>query len=241
MTSKKVCLNVWRNAHAVVTAVQGEIAARWIEVSLYDHDKRLDISEKTAAIYMTKPDKTIVYNTCEILDAKNGLISVELTSQMSAVAGTICDCEIHIIDKNGSLLKILGLTIIIDRSLEDDKAIESSNEFTLLLKALKEADGLIDTVTEVLNEKLNEFDDAFDALSQQMQSQMKDWLAVKDEEILHKMQSGQWRRTITASSNRGSNCCTSSSQSSKYSSGQSKSSCGTNGASSRRIGRRGNF
>ena len=151
MTSKKVCLNVWRNAHAVVTAVQGEIAARWIEVSLYDHDKRLDISEKTAAIYMTKPDKTIVYNTCEILDAKNGLISVELTSQMSAVAGTICDCEIHIIDKNGSLLKILGLTIIIDRSLEDDKAIESSNEFTLLLKALKEADGLIDTVTEVLN------------------------------------------------------------------------------------------
>ena len=47
MTSKKVCLNVWRNAHAVVTAVQGEIAARWIEVSLYDHDKRLDISEKT--------------------------------------------------------------------------------------------------------------------------------------------------------------------------------------------------
>ena len=117
------------------------------------------------------------------------MISVELTSQMSAVAGTICDCEIHIIDKNGSLLKILGLTIIIDRSLEDDKAIESSNEFTLLLKALKEADGLIDTVTEVLNEKLNEFDDAFDALSQQMQSQMKDWLAVKDEEILHKMQS----------------------------------------------------
>ncbi len=83
----------------------------------------------------------------------------------------------------------MGLTIIIDRSLEDDKAIESSNEFTLLLKALKEADGLIDTVTEVLNEKLNEFDDAFDALSQQMQSQMKDWLAVKDEEILHKMQS----------------------------------------------------
>ena len=33
MTSKKVCLNVWRNAHAIVTAVQGEIAARWIEVS----------------------------------------------------------------------------------------------------------------------------------------------------------------------------------------------------------------
>ena len=189
MTSKKVCLNVWRNAHAIVTAVQGEIAARWIEVSLYDHDKRLDISEKTAAIYMTKPDKTIVYNTCEILDAKNGLISVELTSQMSAVAGTICDCEIHIIDKNGSLLKILGLTIIIDRSLEDDKAIESSNEFTLLLKALKEADGLIDTVTEALNDKLNEFDSAFDELSQQMQSQMNDWLAVKDEEILHKMQS----------------------------------------------------
>ena len=47
MTSKKVSLNVWRSAHTVVTAVQGEIAARWIEVSLYDHDKRLDISEKT--------------------------------------------------------------------------------------------------------------------------------------------------------------------------------------------------
>ena len=189
MTSKKVSLNVWRSAHTVVTAVQGEIAARWIEVSLYDHDKRLDISEKTAAIYMTKPDKTIVYNICEILDAKNGLISVELTSQMSAVAGTICDCEIHIMNNKGSLLKILGLTIIIDRSVEDDKAIESSNEFTLLLKALQEANGLIDSVTETLNEKLNEFDAAFDELSQQMQSQMNDWLAVKDEEILHKMQS----------------------------------------------------
>ena len=75
---------------------------------------------------MTKPDKTIVYNTCEILDAKNGLISVELTSQMSAVAGTICDCEIHIMNNKGSLLKILGLTIIIDRSVEDDKAIKAA-------------------------------------------------------------------------------------------------------------------
>ena len=103
--------------------------------------------------------------------------------------GTICDCEIHIMNNKGSLLKILGLTIIIDRSVEDDKAIESSNEFTLLLKALQEANGLIDSVTETLNEKLNEFDAAFDELSQQMQSQMNDWLAVKDEEILHKMQS----------------------------------------------------
>ncbi len=188
MTTKKVCLNAWRNAHAVVTAVQGEVAARFIEISLYDHDKILDISDKTAAIYMTKPDKTIVYNECEILDAKNGLISVELTSQMSAVAGTICDCEIHVIDKNGSLLKILGLTIIIDRSLEDDKAIESSNEFTLLLKALKETDGLIEKVTEVLNEKLNEFDDTFENLAEQMKTQMTNWLAVKDEEILRKMQ-----------------------------------------------------
>ena len=122
---KKVCLNVWHQRTCGYYGSAGEIAARWIEVSLYDHDKQLDISEKTAAIYMTKPDKTIVYNTCEIIDAKNGLISVELTSQMSAVAGTICDCEIHIIDKNGSLLKILGLTIIIDRSLEDDKAIKA--------------------------------------------------------------------------------------------------------------------
>ncbi len=189
MTTKKVALNVWRNAHAVVTAVQGEIAARFIEVALYDRDTPLDITGKTAAIYLTKPDKTIVYNQCEILDGANGVISVELTSQMSAVAGTICDCEIHIIDPAGSLLKITGLTIVIDRSVEDGKAVESSNEFTLLLRALEQADGIWETVTETLEEKLAAFEDSFQEQAVQMAGEMAQWLAEKDEELLHKMQS----------------------------------------------------
>ena len=189
MTTKKIELNVWRNAHAVITAVQGETAARFLEISINNHEKPLNLTNKTVAIYMTKPDKKIIYNTCEIIDAQNGIIGIELTAQMSAVAGTIPDCEIHVTEKSGALLKILGLTLVIDRSLETDQAIESTNEFTRLQQALKEADGASEQILQILEEKWKENERQQEAWRTQMQANITEWLTEKDETLLHKLQS----------------------------------------------------
>ena len=189
MTTRQITLNVWRNAHAVVTAVQGEHAARWLQITLYDKEEPLNLTGKTTAIYMTKPDRTIVYNVCTITNAEQGIIEVALTSQMTAVWGTISDCEIHVLDQNGSLLKITGLTIVVDQSLENDRAIESSNEFTLLLQALHKTEGIADTISNVLQEKIEQFDSDFRTFTEQKNSEVEQWLTQSDATIVYKLQS----------------------------------------------------
>ncbi len=188
MILKKVCLNACRNAHVVVTAVEGEVGSRFIQITLLHYDQPLDLTEKTVAIYMTKPDRTVVYNRCEIIDPENGIILVSLTSQMSAVAGTITDCEIHVIGTNGSLLKILGLTIVIERSLENDEAIESANEMTLLLDALEKTDGIANVVTEALQQKIREFDAIFTNQSEHFSTQFNQMITDSDNQMAQKLQ-----------------------------------------------------
>ena len=188
MILKKVCLNACRNAHVVVTAVEGEVGSRFIQITLLHYDQPLDLTEKTVAIYMTKPDRTVVYNRCEIIDPENGIILVSLTSQMSAMAGTITDCEIHVIGTNGSLLKILGLTIVIERSLENDEAIESANEMTLLLDALEKTDGIANVVTEALQQKIREFDAIFTNQSEHFSTQFNQMITDSDNQMAQKLQ-----------------------------------------------------
>ena len=70
-------------------------------------------------------------------------MTVELTNQALAAAGTAyCDIEIRTSD-NSQIITSASFTIEIEKSQRDDNAVESSNEFSALEKLTKEAEKAI--------------------------------------------------------------------------------------------------
>lgn len=104
-----------------------------------DKSVPLKLTDKTVVFYTTKPDGNVIYNLYAIEVAASGVISVCLTSQMSAVAGKM-PCEIHLIDNDRSTLKAVGLELEIVKCANLDEAVESKSAFTALETAMSECD-----------------------------------------------------------------------------------------------------
>ena len=173
MTKYNITLDVWHQIpETVVTAMQGEINSRFLEITITDKGNFFNLTGKTVMVYMTKPDGKIIFNSCSVVDAPNGKINVSLTSQMSIVAGVVKDFEVHIIGNDKSRLKVSGICLKIKGTSNVDEAIESTNEFTALIEALKKADESLEYVIEFLAEKEQEIDQI---VSQKMQDVTSDF------------------------------------------------------------------
>ena len=135
MTTAKLKLDTWHKNCVVVSASQGEVNARFLEITLVDGGEPLNLEGTTVLIYAEKPDKNVIFNNCKIENAEKGIVSVGLTSQMSVLSGKL-DCEIHIINREKSTLKILGLQIRVMPCANSDSAVESASEFTVLSDAM---------------------------------------------------------------------------------------------------------
>lgn len=154
MTTTSLNLDTWLVKNVYVKANQGEVNSRFLEITLTDKSTPLDISGKTVVFYATKPDGNVIYNLCTIENAEDGVISVCLTSQMSAVAGKM-PCEIHIIANNRATLKVVGLELEIVKCADLEDAVESTSEFTALERAMAEYDEASDAIDAHIANKNN--------------------------------------------------------------------------------------
>ena len=147
MTTARVKLDTWHKNCVVVSASQGEVNARFLEITLVDGGEPLNLEGTTVLIYAEKPDKNVIFNNCKIENAEKGIVSVGLTSQMSVLSGKL-DCEIHIINRGKSTLKILGLQIRVMPCANSDSAVESTSEFTVLSDAIEQTLEIMDQYSE---------------------------------------------------------------------------------------------
>ena len=147
MTTAKVKLDTWHKNCVVVSASQGEVNARFLEITLVDGGEPLNLEGATVLIYAEKPDKNVIFNNCKIENAEKGIVSVGLTSQMSVLSGKL-DCEIHIINREKSTLKILGLQIRVMPCANSGVAVESTSEFTVLSDAIEQTLEIMDQYSE---------------------------------------------------------------------------------------------
>lgn len=115
-----------------VQAKQGDKGTRFVRVSLTNNGAEFEIpSGVTVIANIQKPDQKFCFNECTLEENK---VLVPLTNQALAVAGT-AECDIEIRDGGGELiLSSQAFTIEIEKSMRDENAIESSNEFTALEK-----------------------------------------------------------------------------------------------------------
>ena len=155
MTTIFIMLNVWNPEDIKVKVNQGEVNARFLQVQFIDKNQALDLENKQVFFFAKKPDGNLIFNRCEILDAKDGTIYLALTSQMSIVDGIMEDCEFDIIATDLARLKVKGLILEIEKCTDFDSATESTSEFTALEEAIAGYQEASDTIDAHIANKNN--------------------------------------------------------------------------------------
>ena len=123
------------NNFLFVKGIQGDgYGTRYVDISLMNNGQPYTVNSEavTVAIRGTKPDTSVIFNECEILD--NNTIRVEITQQMSAIAGK-GNYEISIISnlENRTLTSAIALSNIFCLS---DSAFWRSISFCFLIFCL---------------------------------------------------------------------------------------------------------
>ena len=96
----------------------------------------MDLTGKSAIGYLRKPDRHQVMSRFDIVGEKSGIVSIQLTNQMLAVAGTGV-LEIVVYDADNREISSMLINITIEESIRNGNEIESTNEFTALTEAIK--------------------------------------------------------------------------------------------------------
>ena len=138
--TKAIALDFGRDTTPItVFAKQRDKQSRFIEITPLNSGQSYELGEGiTARLHLTKPDKHTVLNAAAIAGGK---ITVELTEQALAVAGTAV-AEIGLY-KGEALLSSQTFYIDIERAAYDPAAPESSDEYNALVDALGKVDGAV--------------------------------------------------------------------------------------------------
>lgn len=105
--------------------------ARYMVCTLTENGIPRSVKENEAArIRLQKPDRTYVYNDCDILE--DGRVFITLTEQILAVEGNAV-CDIQLTDeKTGIIYSTKNFIINIDKTAVNNSVIESTDEFDAL-------------------------------------------------------------------------------------------------------------
>jgi hypothetical protein len=151
MNIQNLVLDINKKCNQLVTANVGEVDSRLLKISVIDNGVPMDLTGITVYLYAKKADGTKVFNTVKVEDAKQGIVSAEITSQVLAIEGFVKLTLLLTKDKARLASKIF--TLKVDETIVDDEAIESTNEFTALTDALGRVNN-IDSRFENVNSQL---------------------------------------------------------------------------------------
>ena len=155
------------NNFVFIKAVQGDgHTTRYADIILMNNGQpyKVDAEAVQVVIRGTKPDGNEIFNTCEIQGENT--IRAEISQQITAVPGKV-NCEISIMDRTENrTLTSFPFYIVVEKNAVDVSSIVSSDEFTMLIEKINEADNSIkdaNTATDnlnALNEKVTEQENA---------------------------------------------------------------------------------
>lgn len=135
-----------------IKAKQGDTESRFLLFQLFDGALPFSLVNRSVRAYMIKPDSKEVFNDLIINDRIKGYCTLELTNQVLASSGTV-KIELMITEGTKKLTSSV-FELEVDKSINSEKSIVSTNEFTALLNGLA-------SLSEYDNYK-NELNDARD-------------------------------------------------------------------------------
>ena len=177
-------IDVNKKIHRRLRAVQGDTKSRYILVSLYNNSMPFDLSNCSVKIFGVKSDKKIFFNYANIIDTSKGQFEIELTSQALAVNGEL-QIQILVLGANQERLTTCTFFIDVDRTIVDDNAIQSENEFTALTKGLADLAEYDTYKNNVLkhDENLIKHENKLNEVSSQLEHNTNDLNSLKSEKV----------------------------------------------------------
>lgn len=129
----KFDLNKYR-LYEKLKAKQGDTESRFLLFQLLDGSLPFNLENRSVRAYMIKPDGKEVFNDLIINDRIKGYCTLELTNQVLAAPGTV-KLELMVIEGTKKLTSSV-FELEVDKSINSEKSIISTNEFTALLNGL---------------------------------------------------------------------------------------------------------
>ena len=134
MNTKIIKFDINKNLYNTLIAKQGDTKSRFLLFNLLDGSIPFSLENRSVRVYAVKPDRTEVFNDLIITDAAKGYCILELTTQMLAVAGTV-RLELMVIEEDKKLTSNI-FYMDVKESINSEKAVVSTNEFTALMNGL---------------------------------------------------------------------------------------------------------
>lgn len=134
MITKVIKLDINKNLYEKIKAKQGDTKSRFLLFQLLDGSMPFNLENRSVRAYMLKPDSTEVFNDLIINNKNTGHCTLELTNQVLAVAG-IVKIELMIIENDKKITSSI-FELQVDKSINSENSIVSTNEFNALLNGL---------------------------------------------------------------------------------------------------------
>lgn len=134
MNTKIIKLDLNRRLYDKIIAKQGDTKSRFLLFQLLDGSIAFNLTNRSVRAYMVKPDGKEIFNDLIINNYSLGYCTLELTNQVLAVEGTV-KIELMVTEEDRKLTSsVFELEVI--KSINSEKSIVSTNEFTALLNGL---------------------------------------------------------------------------------------------------------
>lgn len=132
MITQYIRIEINKELDQSIHSVQYDSRSRYVQFHIFDGGVPMDISNCKVYMCAVKPDGNIIFHDCKIIDSVNGVVEIELTEQLNAVAGDV-KCELKLYGPDKELLTTKTFDISVKRSLISE-LIESSTEVSPLDK-----------------------------------------------------------------------------------------------------------
>ncbi|EGT5282694.1 phage tail protein [Clostridioides difficile] len=121
---------------------ENDVKTAYIEAILKNKDEIIDLSEyDRVLVNITKSDGQKVNGECEVVDAENGVVEIELSRQALASVG-INTFQLSLV-KDGTLLNTTNLYYRVEEGMINDDDITSTDEYGVLLVIIAQAEEII--------------------------------------------------------------------------------------------------
>ena len=167
LIEKQIIVDLWQKLLQPITVVQCEASGRKLAISLTSAGLPVNLTACDVVFYAQKPDNTILFNDCDVIDAASGSIEYTITEQTVVAAGVL-NCWI-VVTKTGATVRSQRFNLTVQESPDFTGAVESTSEFSDLEVALAiiagfdarltTAEGEIDTLQTDLTAAEGDIDD----------------------------------------------------------------------------------
>ena len=131
-----------------IRPVQNDTKSRYLDVCLYENGVPINLTGEQVRITFRKADGSTFFNQGEVTDATAGRCQFALTNEILSEAKAV-EAQISVWNAGGQILSTQVFEIYVTAAIPWTDAVESENEYGVLVVLFQEIQGALDTMHKI--------------------------------------------------------------------------------------------